>query len=303
MPSSKIAHGTAKSVAPGVTRMALPTPTLPPADHTNCWVLGQHRGTVVEPASASKQAQSMLLDHLENRGFVVDQIFLTHHHHDHIGGAVALQQATNAPIAAHPETASRLPFAVDILLDEGQTVPCDDNEWTTIHTPGHAPGHLCLLGASGSDSPVLILGDMIAGEGTILLDPTQGEGDLGQYLHSLQRLIDTRATILCPAHGPALHQGGDALRALIAHRHMRTGQIRQCLQEHPARLDGLMAHQIAPSVYPELPAPFLVLGERQVRCHLLWLAAQGEVTSVPEGPGEDRFFLVEPNTGNRSQVR
>ena len=84
---------------------------------------------------------------------------------------------------------------------------------------------------------------------------------------------------------------------------MRTDQIRQCLQDHPNRADGLTANQIAPSIYPELPAPFLVLGERQVSCHLLWLAAQGDVTSRQTVPDEHRFFLAEPSTGTRSQVR
>ena len=54
-------------------------------------------------------------------------------------------------------------------------------EWTVLITPGHHPGHICLLSKAG-----LVAGDMVAGIGTILIPP--GTGDMDLYIEQLQRL-------------------------------------------------------------------------------------------------------------------
>lgn len=250
---------------PGVSVVALRTPTLPPATHTNAWLLGEQRLTVVDPASPWPEEQQALAEALADRE--VERIFLTHHHPDHIGGVVDLAARTGAPIFAHPATAARVPFPVDVLLDEGDTLHTDGQDWAVLHTPGHASGHLCLWHAPSGQ---LVAGDMVAGEGTIVLDPP--EGQLGRYLDSLARLRALAPTALLPAHGPAIHEAVALLGAYIAHRHMRSGQILRALADGPADADAL-----APRIYPDLPPAFLFIGARQILCHLEQLAATGQV--------------------------
>lgn len=266
-----------RALAPGLSVLPVRSPTLPPATHTNAWVLGERQVTVVDPAGIRPDEQQRLADAL--RGRAVARIFLTHHHHDHFGGAEDLRRRTGAPIVAHPHTAKMLPLDIDQEAEEGYTVETDAGTWRALHTPGHAAGHLCLL----RDDGYLVAGDMVAGVGTILLEPP--EGDLAAYLANLQRLIDTGAHTLLPAHGPEISPAADYLRHYIAHRHQRTDQIRAALRQ---RGQPSTARDLVPLIYTDVPKMVWPIAARQVYCHLLWLRDQGEVT---EEDGE-RFRAV-----------
>src|SRR6185295_8476991 len=128
-----------------------------------------------------------------------------------VGGAMALAKRWSVPIIAHAATARRLAGRVDVteLADDGDTV----YGATAIATPGHADGHLCF--AVGD---AVIAGDMVAGLGTILIDPR--EGDMAVYLASLERLLARPQMMLLPAHGPAIADGHGKLSEYLAHRRM-----------------------------------------------------------------------------------
>ncbi|MEL6344782.1 MAG: MBL fold metallo-hydrolase [Myxococcota bacterium] len=255
-----------RNLREGLSVQPVESPTLPPATHTNAWILGERRVTIVDPAGISADARAVLGEAVADS--TVETIFLTHHHRDHIGGVETLRAATGARVLAHPETASRLPFAVDEIVDEGFVLQTDAGDWEAIHTPGHAPGHLCLIREDGA----VVAGDMVAGVGTILLEPSDG-GNLRAYLHSLQRLIDAGPDVLLPAHGPEITAAVDYLDSYISHRHQRTRQIQQAL----AGRGWSEAIALVPTVYAGVPQMFWPMAARQVLCHLLWLAEQGAV--------------------------
>ena len=147
-------------VAPGIRVLALRTPTLPPATHTNVYLVGPEEGpvAVVDPGSPYPEQQALLDQVLAALPPVA--VLLTHHHGDHIGGATALAARWSVPIAAHARTAQRLAgrVAVTQTIEDGATV----YGATAVFTPGHAEGHLCY--AVGD---AIIAGDMVAGVGTI----------------------------------------------------------------------------------------------------------------------------------------
>lgn len=267
-------------VHPELRVLALRTPTLPPATHTNCYLLGRSAVTVVDPASPWPGEQERLLAALREEP--VARVFLTHHHGDHVGGAVALAEALGVPIAAHPRTAELLVGQVPVteFFDEGDVLATDEGDWTFWHTPGHASGHLCLV---NPERRAVVAGDMVAGEGTIVLEPP--EGNLAQYLASLERLRALDPTVLFPAHGPDLREANAVLDYYVQHRHMRTAQIRAALASlGEADLPGLVE-----AVYGDtIPSFIKPVAARQVLCHLLWLADRGEVRRK-EG---DRFTEV-----------
>lgn len=246
--------------------MAVPSPTLPPATTTNCWLLGHAAVIAVDPAGVEPRDQAGLAEALDGR--VVQAIFLTHHHGDHVGGARDLQARTGAPILAHSHTASKVPFPVDRLIDEGDVLRTDAGRWTALLTPGHARGHLCLCSEHGD---TIVAGDMVAGEGTIVLDPP--EGDLAAYLGSLARLAALDPTRLLPSHGDVIEPALPLLEHYVSHRHARTRQVRMALDAcGAARPLDLVA-----AVYPDLPRAFHPVAARQVLCHLLWLSDQGAI--------------------------
>jgi glyoxylase-like metal-dependent hydrolase (beta-lactamase superfamily II) len=265
-----------KTIIDGVRVIPVRSPTLPPATHTNVWVLGDHHVTIVDPASPYPDEQERMDELLEET--MVERIVLTHHHVDHVSGALAIQATTGAKIAAHPLTAELIDITVDEILNEGDVIGTDAGFWRVLHTPGHAPGHICLYNAGIG---TVVAGDMVAGTGTILIDPS--EGDLGQYLDSLNRLKELNPRRLLPAHGPVLESAIERLDEYISHRHMRTEQIASALAVKPST-----PIELAQTIYASLiPASYMPMAARQVLAHLNWLEAQGRV--VADG---QRFVIV-----------
>jgi glyoxylase-like metal-dependent hydrolase (beta-lactamase superfamily II) len=190
-------------VAPGVQSFAARTPTLPPATHTNSYALGERDVLLVEPATPYDDERREWLEWargLASNGRGIVGLFVTHHHVDHVGGTAFLASALGIPVWAHAETAARLPHVeVDRLLSEGQSITLDgptSQRWEVLHTPGHAPGHLCL---HEPELGHVVVGDMVASVGTILIAP--GDGDMREYLTQLERLASQGAVTALPPPG------------------------------------------------------------------------------------------------------
>lgn len=261
------------TVAPGIAVVPVRTPTLPPATHTNTYVVGEEALTVFDPASPWEDEQARLASELQERldqGEHLERIVLTHHHDDHVGGALDLARRTGAPIAAHPITARLLAgrIEIDVLLDE-DPLDCGGRTLLPLFTPGHAPGHLVFQDA---DSGAVVAGDMVAGIGTILISPV--DGDLGQYLASLEAMRKRSPTMLLPSHGPALPQAEAVLAFYVAHRHQRTEQIRTALD----RLGSATPAELVPQVYPDLGPEVHGVAAAQITSHLRWMATHGLAT-------------------------
>lgn len=258
-------------VSEGVRVIALQTPTLPPATHTNTYVLGARDVVVVEPASPSPQEQQRLFDALGRASLRVRAVFLTHHHVDHIGAVEAVVARTGAPVWAHAQTASRVPFAVDRMLTEGEEIEDDTGRcWSVLHTPGHAPGHLVLRDPEG----VLVAGDMVAGVGTILIEPS--EGHMASYLASLERMREG-SRVLLPSHGPPLEHAPAVLEHYLRHRLAREAKVQAAL----ARMGVGSLEMLVPEVYADAPRAVWPLATLSLEAHLVKLIEQGEV--VREG--------------------
>ena len=262
-----------------VERVALRSPTLPPATTTNCLLLGHQDYAIVDPASPWTEEQERLMAVVNQRreaGFNPSCIALTHHHHDHVGGVMALKGQTGLPVLAHPRTAELLTNTVEVdgFLEGGDVLETGELKWQVLHTPGHATGHLCFF---HSETGECIVGDMLAGEGTIVLDPP--EGDLSDYLHSLRRLMELDASLLYPAHGPALEDPHGILSHYIRHRLARTEQV----AEEGRKKGRFTPQDLVPEIYADIPKSYWPIAARQVLCHLLYLVEQGDFSRHESG--------------------
>lgn len=250
--------------APGLLMAPLKTPTLPPAEHTNCYVLGKKSGLVVDPAPEDQGEQDKLDRLLKRIDFTPTAAVLTHHHHDHSAGALAFAKRWNVPLLASPRDAERVPGAVG-QLTEGHVLKTDGEDWQVIHTPGHAQGHLCLIGQT---SNMAVVGDMISTVSTIVIDPP--EGHMGTYLASLKRIKEAEYKALFPSHGPPAWLPGKTLSWFVKHRQEREDKILAALSDELQSLEAIVK-----VVYADVDERLWPLAARSALAHLIHLKEQG----------------------------
>jgi len=267
-------------LAAGIAVCPVRTPTLPPATHTNTYVFGgPERGTcdlvVIDPASPFDEERAALdreLATLQAAGARVLAILLTHHHLDHVSGAAHLAASTGAPIWAHPDTARLLTgqVAIDRLLVDGDLIELAGSPTRRVrvlHTPGHAPGHLCF---AEEETGFVAVGDMVASISTILIDP-ESEGDMRQYLASLDRLAGLGARALLPAHGGPIADPAGKLAEYVRHRLWREERVAAALAERGRS----RARDLVPLAYADTAPALHGLAERSLLAHLFKLEADG----------------------------
>src|SRR4051794_26191290 len=190
-------------------------------DGTNTWVLrapGEEYGVVVDPGPLDE-------GHLARIAELGPYLFIlvTHGHHDHVEGAARLSEMLGGTAV----------LAVDPLhavgpdpLDRDEHLDGAGLEIQVLDTPGHTSDSVCFLVECGGERAILT-GDTILGRGTTVV--AWPDGDLGQYLTSLERLRAYRDVPLLPGHGPALTDVAAVATAYLEHRRERLDQVRAAL--------------------------------------------------------------------------
>ena len=259
----------------GMLLVPLRTPTLPPATHTNCLLLGEEDLWVVDPGSPWEEEQAVLgstLATLAEEGRVARGILLTHEHLDHVGGAQALARKLKIPIAASAATRDRLAqlgsdVVVDRVIQDGEVLELGARKFRLLVLPGHTRGHTCLLDET---SRAVVAGDLVAGVGTVIIDPP--DGDMADYIASLRRLIALGPGTVYPAHGPVIPGGLAKLQQYLHHRFEREEKVVQALAAFGRPADPA---ELVPSAYADVAPALHVFAERSLLAHLLKLEKDG----------------------------
>ncbi len=266
----------------GVRLVPLRTPTLPPATHTNCYLLGGDELLIVDPGPSEAGEQQVLFDFcdaLRAEGRRVRAIVLTHEHVDHVGAAAALRARLGAPLLAHAETAARLPeLTLDGLVADDEVFAlagARPQSWRALFTPGHARGHLCLF-EEGTRS--LVAGDMLAGVGTVVI-PSSPEGDMSAYMASLERLQGLAPRTIYPAHGPVIVDAAERLRFYLEHRRERERAVVEALQAAGCALP----EELVPRVYADVAPSAHALAAHSLRAVLDKLVREGRAERGCDG--------------------
>lgn len=260
---------------PRVICFPLRTETLPPATHTNCFIVGRKRFVVIDAASkdeAEQNALHSLIDSFVEKNYECQAIITTHHHPDHFGGETALQTHLfdkynrRIPLAAHKATAEKLNGKVEFqkLIEDGETFDLTDEnganfQLQTLHTPGHASGLLALYDA---EFGFLLSGDNVINASSVVIAPP--DGNLKNYLFSLERLRDLpNLRFLCGSHGSAIFDAKSKIESYIAHRIEREKQILAALEN-----GAITVREIVAAVYIDLKPELVRLAEKSVEAHL-----------------------------------
>lgn len=255
----------------GIVLHPMQTRPLPPATHTNAYLIGESEMALVDPGSgepAELDELITLIETLKQDGRRVTTILITHHHPDHTGGLAAMRKRLGVPVAAHAETANHV--RVDVRLEDGDWIPLlpGKGSWNlrAIHTPGHARGHLCFYHPRTRS---LLSGDHITGgQGTVIIDPP--EGDMAAYMASLERLLGEPIETLFPGHGPPQGAAHHRIRGLIEHRRRREAQVLAALKVTPRDLRALVAR-----AYADTPHELWPYAQRSLLAHLIKLESEG----------------------------
>jgi hydroxyacylglutathione hydrolase len=215
-------------------------------------------------------------------GATLAQVLVTHAHVDHASGAVALaQRFLGARFFKMPwaERDSRWavswqPIGDDAIIDAG------DTRLRAVHTPGHAPDHLCFW---HGESLTMFSGDL-AVKGTTVYIPPNLRGDLADYLASLERVRALKPARLLPAHGPVIDDPEGLLSNYLQHRREREEQILSALRAGSATPEALV-----PLIYRGLRENLVQVARETVLAHLLKLEREGRARRRDES-----WHIIEP---------
>lgn len=251
-------------------------PSLFTGPGTNTYLIGTGRRRILlDTGQGVPRYLDVLERALERSGCEgLQEIVLTHAHPDHIGGLGAVLDRFG-PVrtsklrwpTVDPEGDWRLES-----LEEGAVIETEGAKLRAIHTPGHAPDHLCFW---LEEEQALFSGDNVLGVGTTVI-PLAG-GDLPAYLGSLEHLLRVAPRCIYPAHGPRIEDGVAKLREYIAHRYERERQILGALEGGPTTVS-----EIVERVYTDIPSVLHPAAAHSVAAHLRKLEEDGRVERTGE---------------------
>lgn len=264
------------------TIILAPNPSIMTGPGTNTIVLGggSEGAIVIDPAVDDAAYLDALVQEGAKRGGI-RRILITHGHKDHVGGATALRERLggNVPIAAFSRRGT--PLANEEIADEA-TFPVGDDMLRAVHTPGHRFDHICYL---LERQRILFAGDLIAGVGTVVIIPP--EGDMQEYLDSLKRLQEIDIAEIVPAHGPNITDPQTKLAEYIAHRLQREQQVLSALEILPP---GATIPQLVQHIYADVDPRLHPVAAWSVEAHLLKLEREGLVERLED----EGWTLVRP---------
>ena len=269
-----MATGDPIQLEPLVTRVLAPNASAYTYTGTQSYLVGTTDLAVVDPGPDDPEHVAALTAAIAGRP--VRAILVTHNHRDHTPATRPLAQATGAPIVGGApvalgdgDPAFDTDYAPDRVLGDGESVSGEGWTLTAVATPGHTSNHLCFALAEGG---ALFSGDHVMGWATSIVSPP--DGDMGDYMRSLERLLARDDRVYYPGHGEAVDKPRRLVRSMLGHRRLREGQILRLLEAAPVAVPA-MVERMYVGVDPRLrPA-----AERSVLAHLIDLRQRGQVVS------------------------
>jgi glyoxylase-like metal-dependent hydrolase (beta-lactamase superfamily II) len=286
-------YGVVQDVSPLIRRVVANNPGPFTFKGTGTYIVGRGDVAVIDPGPDDPAHLAAILAAVA--GERVTAILITHHHSDHSPLAGPLKAATGAAIygcavAGHEEedtgevkmeAGHDHDFRPDISLCGGGEV--SGPGWTVeaIPTPGHTSNHLCY---ALKEENACFTGDHIMGWSTTVITPP--DGDMTDYLASLEVIKARNFTTLWPTHGPPILEVAPFIDAYIAHRQERMDQILLALADGPARIRDL-----TPKLYRDVDERLWPAAARSMLAAIIHLERGGDVEAGGP-PGPDTIYRL-----------
>lgn len=303
-PDLNVAYGAAARLSPLVQRVLAPNPGPFTYKGTGVYLVGAGDSlAMIDPGPLIADHLSALKRAVGTRR--LSHILITHSHRDHSPAAAPLKAWSGATIYGLPDHAGAFnsplhpshligaagtspasadargggpaegavdeahdhDFVPDVMVHDGMRIAGEGFGFECVLTPGHTANHVCYALAG---EKALFSGDHVMGWSTSVVAPP--DGDMGQYIASLEKLLGRDDHIFYPTHGLPIPGPKARLQTLIGHRRMREEQILEALAQGDRNVDELTAR-----IYPGIGAGLLRAAAQQVLAHLLYLAEKGQV--------------------------
>ncbi len=286
MPEKPWPTGLAETCEPLVRRVLAPNPSPYTYTGTQTYIVGKGCDVAVIDPGPNEAAHVDAIIAAVGEAKIT-AIMCTHTHRDHSPAAAPLAKRTGAPIIGcaplvlktdgpRSDEAFDTTYAPERVLVDGEALSGEGWTLRAVHTPGHTSNHLCF---SLEESGALFTGDHVMGWSTSVVVPP--DGDMGQYMASLDRLQQREDTVYYAAHGAPITKPKQLVRGMIGHRRQRENQILRLIGEEPRSIPALVVQ-----MYKGLDERLIPAAQMSVEAHLLDCQKRGLASVGDEGVWE-----------------
>ncbi|WP_300379260.1 MBL fold metallo-hydrolase [Henriciella sp.] len=288
-------YGKVEQVSPLIRRVIANNPGPFTYTGTGVYIIGHGEVAVIDPGPEQAEHFEALKEILKDEK--VTHVLVTHGHSDHSplaqpladwAGCKTYAKNCGVPTAkGELGSADDLGFQPDVLIGDGDVFSGPGWTLETIETPGHTCNHICF---ALREENACFTGDHIMGWSTTIVAPP--DGNMGDYMRSLDRIEDRNFDILWPTHGSPIREDVNGfIGAYRQHRldreaaiikHLKAGEtsIPKMVESmyanvdkklHPAAALSVLGHmlKLVEEGYVETPAK-----EPSVRSEYTWKALQ-----------------------------
>lgn len=272
--SAPLAPGVVTQLATGVRRLVAPNPGMMTGPGTNTYLFGDKEVAVLDPGPFIEAHIDAIREAAPGP---IRWILVTHTHRDHSPAAQALAETTGAQRVGQPPPPGPRQdrgFEPDTILTDGDRFSTEEFTLRAVHTPGHAPNHLCYL---HEGLGWLFTGDHVMNGSTVVIDPP--DGSMADYLTSLRRLQQLELTKLAPGHGDLLDDPAGEVDWIIEHRLDREARVVAALDPLHEKTD----EELVGEVYDEVGSHLHPVALRSLLAHLIKLEEDGKARDTGSG--------------------
>ena len=272
-----IEYGVCDQLTPLVRRVIANNPGGFTFTGTGTYIIGNKNIAVIDPGPIDNDHYNAIMKATSEQK--ITHILLTHNHNDHSPLAKKLKSETGAKI--YYKNLSNVELAQDdfeegydrniegdIELKDGDKI--ETNEWSieAIHTPGHTSNHICyaLL-----DENILFSGDHVMGWSTTVIVPP--DGDMEDYIISLEKLLSRREEKFFPTHGPVIDEPKKLVSYYISHRLNREKQIIDAIKKGNNKIS-----EIVKMIYKDVDKSLHPAAAMSTLAHLKRMENNQEIT-------------------------
>ena len=243
---------------------------------TNTYLVGKEEVTVIDPGPAMQEHIDVITAAAPN----INQILVTHTHPDHSPGVRLLKENLDIPAYGMLTNSSKnqdQTFSPERILDDGEVFQEEEFSIEVVHTPGHASNHLCFI---LKEEKLIFTGDHIMNGSTVVIGPP--DGNMKQYIQSLEKLKDYDIEKIAPGHGELLENPHEVADWIINHRLEREKKVFQALQEATKGTPDTLVEK----VYDDVDSSLFPIAKASLLAHLIKL----EEDQLIYSSGEEYFI-------------